>query len=595
MSKSQKAPSDRERLLRLQKRIYHLLKAESDSLLGKIPEPIRKYERTFQRDFARLSNGNVTQVTKDTLIQAIRAADVTFISDFHAFRQSQRTAIRVLRGVVEPGERWIIGLEMISSKMQEELDAFQAGLISLEKFHQAIRYRETWGFPWENYALIFDWAREHQIRLIALNKPRDPTTPSLISDESELHLRDEWAAEIITHHFFRNQNITEPSTLQRIPRLKMLVIYGELHVATSHLPRQLTKVSKRSLKNPLQSLVLHQNHDGLYWKLARNHQTFHADIFRLKKNAYCVFSGTPWTKLQSLISWAEGAPDSDNSVESADDEELVESETDYLSLLKQYSDTIAEFIEIPPPSYETMEVITIEDADLVDSTLATSSLSRTETSTVKFLIRNNHRILIPGADVAYLGSPSHNSTAELAAVRLFRRSTRTDSILIKKSEDFFRLILEATFGFFGSLIINPRRKCPFPEDHHHRLKAIQNGSPEFYPFEEESRHLALGFLENESYQQPCIHLQFLEAFLAERRLNPGLLLGARFIGQALGKRIHHAVMEGTADTSLLRRIAAPYIRRNGGKDPLIPFEDRYLDALRLTSTSKTAITPPGHL
>lgn len=610
MSKRERA-SDRERLLRLQKRIFHLLKAEADNLLGDTPEPIRRYERTFQRDFAQLSRGSVNQVSKESLIEAIRATDVTFISDFHAFRQSQRTAIRVLRRVVQPGERWLIGLEMISSKMQDALDDFQEGKISLEKFHQLIHYRETWGFQWENYAPIFNWAREHQIRLIALNKPREfvriqreyAEERSWVRDISELHHRDRWAAGIITDLFAPVQNLAHTSSPARHARLKMIVLYGELHVATSHLPKQLTEVSKNFLKTPLQSLVLHQNHDGLYWNLARSNRDFHADIFRLKKNAYCIFSGTPWTKLQSLISWAEGAPDSNFSIEN-DDDGFVESDTDYVALMRNYSDTIAEFIAIPPPSYETMDVITIEDADLVESTLATSSLTRAEHATVKFLVRNNHRILIPGADVAYLGSPSHNSTAELATVRLFRRATRTDSIAMRTREDFFRLVLEAAFGFFGSLIINPRRKCSFPEDHRNRLKMIQDGNPELHPFEKESRLLALAFLENRrpwkstsdsTQKQLCAHLRILEAFLAEKRLNPGILLAARFIGQSLGKRIHHAVIEGSVDTSLLRKIAAPYIRRNGGKDPLISFEDRYLEALRLTASSRNNPSSEGLL
>lgn len=341
MSKAEKA-TDRERLFKLQKRIFHLLKAEADSLLGQMPEPIRRYERTFHRDFTRLSTGGVSQVTSAELIQAIRSADVTFISDFHAFRQSQRTAIRVLRRVVLPGENWLIGLEMISSKLQGALDAFQAGKLSLEDFHEMIQYRETWGFPWENYAPIFDWAREHQIRLIALNKPRQPDPDPSTKETSELHLRDEWAARIITKQFLSAKSDSDSD-------LKMIVIYGELHVANSHLPRQLTQISKKFLRAPLQAVVLHQNHDRLYWDLAKDQRDSHADIFRLKKNAFCIFSGTPWTKLQSLISWAEGAPDSHHPIDSDDDEGLVESETDYLSLMRQYSDTIAEFITIPPP------------------------------------------------------------------------------------------------------------------------------------------------------------------------------------------------------------------------------------------------------
>jgi hypothetical protein len=592
--------SDRFRLLRLQKRIFHLLKNEADELLGETPEPIRLYERKFQRDFTRLSKARLTP--KDELLHAIRDSDVTFISDFHAFRQAQRTAIRVLRNAVKKGENWLIGLEMVASHHQKALDDFQAGLFTVDQFHQIVGYNENWGFPWENYAPIFDWARDNGIRLIALNRPRElmrrppkngGSRRLWITDESELHVRDEWAAGIITDLFHQELVLQKEATpkKERSQRLKMIVLYGELHVATPHLPRQLTRISKLFLPRPLKPLVIHQNHDGLYWNLARRHREFHAEIIRLAKNVYCVFSGTPWTKLQSLIAWAEGNDDF-NDYDTDEDDELVETETDYLSLMRHYSDAIAEFMGVTPPPYDTMEVVTIGNAHLIDSALNHSELTREEKKTVKFLMRNNHRILIPKADIAYLGTPSHNSAAELAAVRLYRKLTRVDTLTLEDQEDFFRLVLEAAFGFFGSLIINPRRKCDFQEDHRRRLKLLANGTAEIFPMEKEARILALAILRKKT---KIFNVPALQELLAKKETRPAVTVAARYIGQFLGRKIHHAVMEGAANVALLQRLCAPYIKRNGGETPLRSFEERYLECLSMTSDTAKATPLPTNL
>jgi hypothetical protein len=413
-----------------------------------------------------------------------------------------------------------------------------------------------------------------------------------ITDESELHVRDEWAAGIITDLFHYDLNKAEAGLKKDRPqRLKMIVLYGELHVATPHLPRQLTRISQAFLPRPLKPLVIHQNHDGLYWNLARRHREFQAEIFKLAKNVYCVFSGTPWTKLQSLIAWAEGNDDL-HDYDSDEDDELVETETDYLSLMRHYSDAIAEFMGMAPPPYDSMEAVTIGNAHLVDAALNSGELHRDEKAAVKFLMRNNHRILIPKSEIAYLGTPSHNSAAELAAVRIFRKLTRLDTLVVVEREDFYRLVLEAAFGFFGSLIINPRRKCDFQEDHRRRLKLLANGAPEIFPMEKEARVLALAVLRSHKTRRNAkdVKIPALEELLAKKETRPAVIVGARYVGQFLGRKIHHAVMEGTANVTLLQRLCAPYIRRNGSETPVRSFEERYVECLSMTSTSEKAAT-----
>jgi hypothetical protein len=160
--------SSHERLLRLQKKIYAQLRRENLETLGPPPPAIRAYARRARRDLRAAP----TPCEKPELIRAIRAADVAFIGDFHAFAQAQRSALRLMREAIRPGERWAIGLELVSSQHQRALDAFQAGQLSRRAFHRRIRYDETWGFPWAHYEAIFDWARERGVHLVARSTKR---------------------------------------------------------------------------------------------------------------------------------------------------------------------------------------------------------------------------------------------------------------------------------------------------------------------------------------------------------------------------------------------------------------------------------------
>ncbi|MGZ3688761.1 MAG: ChaN family lipoprotein, partial [Bdellovibrionota bacterium] len=513
------------KLLRLQKKIFNSLKAESERLLGETPEAIRTYEREFQRDFQGAAT-RLAPVGKPELIEEIRRADVTFIADFHTFVQAQKTSLRLMRDAVKPDEIWYVGLELIPSHHQRALDRFQAGKLSLEKFHRTIRYREEWGFPWKHYAPIFKWARDSGVRLIALNRPR-ALSHIKRKRHSDLHERDQWAAGIITDVLADERG--------RGRRARMIVLYGELHVSSSHLPAQLAAISRAYLKQPLRSVTIHQNHDELYWRLARQGRELQVDGVRLRRGAYCVFPSTPWNKLQSLVSWFEGGvadltrpPDLDG-----EGEEATDSDTDYLSMMRIYARTLSEFLGVADPSFDGLSVRTIDEADFVEGLAEDHVFTPKEHRLIRYHVLSNHRLYIPRAQVAYLGTASQNAAAELAAIHLLRTETRIRDVYLGTRDDFFRMVLEWAFGFFGSLVLNPRRKCDLPSDHSRRLRQLaSDAEPEAFEYERLARTLALHVIEEQrrAIRGKPTPLSRLERSLQARGDAPAIMLAARYVG-----------------------------------------------------------------
>ena len=546
------------RLTELQHRIYRSLQRDAARIFGPTPSAIRRYERACREDY----RGRFQISTKAELIAAIRGTDVALVADYHAFGQAQRTALRLLRESALPGEKWVLGLELIPSQFQKALDDYQAGLLTVGRFHELIRYKEEWGFPWKNYEPLFAWARRHDVQLLALNRPKEliyrdfgrKKPASIERSIQDLHARDEWAAGIITDCFHESA----------VP-LRMLVLYGGYHVGRSHLPSHIERISKAFLGKPLNSVSVHQNVDELYWKLARQERELHAQVLRLRKDAYCVFSGTPWAQLQSLISTSEGdaflgkgGPSSQDHPDLDDDESDNDSfeEADHLSQMQGYASVIAEFMDLASPSFESLTLHTIEEADFVDS--LGDAFSAGEIRLIQSLVKSNHRVYLPRAQVAYIGSPSPNASAELAAIHLLREKTRVESFYDGGRDDFFRLVLEAAFGFLGSLILNPRRKCDQAEDHARRLRALSRGELPAFAGEKGARKLALDIIRGTEKRR--------ERALRDlpTRASPeafAITLAARFVGQALGKALHPVLLGQDHGDAGFRRVVGLLLRR----------------------------------
>ncbi len=505
--------SGQKRVLKLQKKIFRSLQKEADFLLGRTPHSIRKYEIENQKDF-RSSRKNLQPVQKSELIQSIRSADVSLIADFHTFEQAQKTALRLAREAVQEDELWYLGLELVSSHFQEALDQFQSGKISTETFHETISYSQEWGFPWSNYAPLFDWAKKNNVRLIALNRPKIFSPQDPLGDD--LHQRDLWAAGIITDLFHADR--------QSKKQPKMVVLYGELHIGNAHLPKQIKMISRSFLQRSLSTLVIHQNENSLYWKLAEQGSELATAITKLKKDTYCVFSSTPWSKLQSLVNWAEGGPAAP-----------IHEEMDDISLISSYGQVLTEFFKIPPCNYESLSTFRIEQSGFLEDLQQNPEFSKAERLLLRNLIQHNQRFYVQKLGLAFLGTSSGNGLAELAAIHLLRCGAGQKNALPhffgKKSEYFYHHLMDGVFGFFGSLILNPKRKCDLVLDHLQRIEALQAGSLPTYKQELRARSLTLEFLQSTFDPEKTQNIPLLPLFWA-----------TRYVGQIYGKALYSEVL-----------------------------------------------------
>ena len=116
---------------------------------------------------------NNKEMLMSDVIPALRQNRIVIVGEHHSNISHHAAQVRVIRTLKESGVQVAIGLEMFRSDSQQALDRWVAGSIDEEDFKQI--FYENWGYSWENYRVIFDYARKKKIPLIGLNVARDIT------------------------------------------------------------------------------------------------------------------------------------------------------------------------------------------------------------------------------------------------------------------------------------------------------------------------------------------------------------------------------------------------------------------------------------
>jgi uncharacterized iron-regulated protein len=112
-------------------------------------------------------------VSKEDALDVLAGADIVYLGEHHDSAADHAAQLSIVRSLYARDPNLAIGLEMFQQPFQADIDAYLAGTITEEEFLANTEYEQRWGFPWEYYAPIFHFAKEHQIPVIALNAPAE--------------------------------------------------------------------------------------------------------------------------------------------------------------------------------------------------------------------------------------------------------------------------------------------------------------------------------------------------------------------------------------------------------------------------------------
>jgi uncharacterized iron-regulated protein len=122
-------------------------------------------------DIVVTSTGEV--LSPDVLMEDLADARVIYVGESHPSVEDHRVQLQVLRGLYSRNPSVILALEMFPREAQPVLDEYSRGVISDEEFLKEVRWDQIWGYPYPLYRSLLTWAREHGVRIIGLNAPRE--------------------------------------------------------------------------------------------------------------------------------------------------------------------------------------------------------------------------------------------------------------------------------------------------------------------------------------------------------------------------------------------------------------------------------------
>jgi uncharacterized iron-regulated protein len=425
-----------DHLLQVQRTLYDRFRTSARQSVGTLSPTLRKYYLEYQREFSDYTGVS----SRSELLHAFIRSDILICGDYHTLRQAQRTALRLLVEAVEAvrlrGKHPVLALEMLRHSDTGAAALYLSGELDESRFLKQIRFDRNWGFQWENYRPLFKLAREKGIRVIGLNMPAQAKKPSL-------RQRDAFAATVLSDAMVQD------------PRLCVLAMMGDLHLSQGHLPAALEKELARRGK-VRKVVVVHQNPERLYWKLAARGLEHEVGVVKLKKNVFCVMNTPPWVKLQSYLRWLEWSADPH-----ADAPPSVGSQGEYVEDFLELVRTIQKSVGLERPIQDSFEIVWPGHSPSGSPATKVSTFQR------KFrraLLSAIGSYFVPGEDAVYLSTPGVNGASTQASVYLHAcLSGRWKSFEFPR-QDFYSTIWVEALGFFGSKVINPHRRCYGPDD-----------------------------------------------------------------------------------------------------------------------------------
>lgn len=426
----------RDELVGIQKRLVTELKQRIADI-SENPDPsLGRYLAEYQAEFA---NGYERAASREEVIDQLLRANVVYFGDYHTLRTAQSSVLSILKELVRQRKRKVVlGVEMFHAANNAQAQALIDGRISSADFRKAVRWYKSWGFPWQSFGRLFDFARAHGVPMFGLNINADERV-------NNLAWRDEFAARLIA------------SLTQLYPDSLIAVLYGDLHIAQCHMPARVDEeLARFGVKR--RQVQLFQNSEELYWRLVDKKLEHVVDVLKVRRDAYCILNATPLVKYQSFLNWQENS--SELVFTGLEDLDLSSpGESTLLEEVVEFVKNIAAFLKVEIPDPAAFELATAADLDLLENLVEKGAYAAQEVDALKSYMHLAETAFFVRANVLYLGNLSVSHAAEGAMKFLLGMLRPMRTAAVEPRDDFYARITLEALAFFGSKVINPRRKA----------------------------------------------------------------------------------------------------------------------------------------
>lgn len=218
-------------------------------------------------------------VTFQQLTASAKAADLVLIGEVHDKAAVHDLQLSIIRSLQDHKQPMAIGLEVMQSNNQQQLDDWVSGKMTEEQFKPV--FAQNWTYDWRLYRDVFLFARDNKIPLIALNVPKETVIKvsrqgykTLTEDErkglpagTNVDLKNTHTQFLkrtfqplfqsvsngrVFEYFCEAQTLRNSSMAMTVaqyvkqhPKTKMVVLAGIWHVVKNAIPEQLDRSGNR--------------------------------------------------------------------------------------------------------------------------------------------------------------------------------------------------------------------------------------------------------------------------------------------------------------------------------------------------------------
>jgi hypothetical protein len=416
----------RKEIYRLQRRLY----ARQKRLIAASVQGLNQDFLAYEAAAARRVRTYSREATYGELLHAVSTADLVYVGDYHTLKQAQRSFLKLVQ------RRWPrrplrLALEFVQGRHQKHLDDFLAGRSSEGVFLERIEAQRHHAFGiWPHFRPILEEARRQRLPVLGIDL--------LATRGTTLAQRDAFAA----------RRIAEASV--QTPGGQVFVLAGQLHVAPPHLPAAVDEVlHARGLRAP--SLTVYQNAESIWFELQRQGREHEVEAVLVRPGEWCLLGTPPVIVQQSFLDWIEDGA-------AADDSETERPEQRF----KELARLVARFLQLDGKplreALDQVQVYTAGDLSFLER-LPARGFKAKEIKQIERQILSRESYFIPSAHLAYLANLSVNHAAEEATHFLRHVTSGAGTEARPLVDGFYARALEEALAFFGSKIVNPRRKC----------------------------------------------------------------------------------------------------------------------------------------
>ncbi|MCT7958475.1 ChaN family lipoprotein [Laspinema palackyanum] len=112
---------------------------------------------------------------QEQVLPELGKAHVVYLGETHDSEADHQAQLEIIRALHQQNPNMAIAMEMFQRPYQGALDRYLRGEITETELIAETEYEKRWGFPWEYYAEIVRFAKEHQLPILALNAPMEVT------------------------------------------------------------------------------------------------------------------------------------------------------------------------------------------------------------------------------------------------------------------------------------------------------------------------------------------------------------------------------------------------------------------------------------